>query len=422
MSTEVKTWERLDSKKLGEFVATKGEEAKTFLAGHKKDGQLVMTQEEVEQFRTMNTELADAGKRWDMLREVEVMEQNTLQQIQKLKEPHRVIPFNGGNGFDGQGGHGYKSLGELFVEHNSYKQVGIHRDMNQYSIEFNEIDITPALKTLMTTSAGFAPPNDRGPVVVPFALRRAMVGDLIPTDQTTVSSVKFMEETTFTNAAAGVTEGAAKPESTLVFTERNQPVEVIATFIPVTNQQLDDVPAIRGIIDNRLTTMVALKEEDYLLNGTGTPPQLLGFLVKSGTNVQARGADSNVDAIFKGAQLVRTTGFAEPSGIVIHPDNWTTIRLMKTADGIYIWGSPSEAGPDRIFGKPVIVTTAMTSGTALTGDFQLYSHISRRMGITIIVGFQNDDLVKNKRTLLAEMRESLEIYRAAAFSKITGLN
>lgn len=422
MAAEVKTWEKLDSKKLGEFVATKGDEAKAFLSAHKKDGQLVMTQEEVEQFRAMNEEIGDAGKRWDMLREVETMEASTNDQIRKLKEPHRVIPFSGGNGYNGRGQQEYKSIGELFTEHNSYKSVGFHRDMTQYAIELNDIDVTPAMKTTMSTTAGFAPPNDRGPVVVPFALRRPMVGDLIPVDETTVSSVKFMEETTFTNAAAGVTEGNAKPESTLAFTERNQPVEVIATYIPVTNQQLDDVPAIRGVIDNRLMTMVALKEEDYLLNGTGTPPQLLGFLVKSGTNVQARGADSNVDAIFKGAQLVRTTGFAEPSGIVLHPDNWTTIRLMKTADGLYIWGSPAEPGPDRIFGKPVVVTTAMTSGTALTGDFQLYSHISRRMGITVIVGFINDDLVRNKRTILAELRESLEIYRASAFSKITGLN
>ena len=167
--------------------------------------------------------------------------------------------------------------------------------------------------------------------------------------------------------------------------------------------------------------MLQLKEEDLLLNGTGTPPQITGFLVKSGTNSQARGTDSNVDAIFKGMQKVRTVGFAEPSGIVIHPDNWTTIRLMKTADGLYIWGSPSEVGPERIFGKPVIVTTAMTSGTALTGDFQLYSHISRKMGITVTVGFINDQFIYNLRTILAEYRESLEIYRAAAFTKVTSL-
>lgn len=416
---EVKTWERLDSKKLGEFIAERGEAAKSFLSDHRKDGQLVMTQAEVEEFRQMNEELSDAGKRWDMLRDVEASESQMMEQIRKLKEPNRVIPFNGGA--PGQQPQ-MKSLGELFVESHAYKSVGIHRDMTQYSVELADVDVTPAIKTTMSTSAGFAPPNNRTDVVVPFALRRPMVGDLIPTDPTTNGTIKYMEETTFTNNAAGVSEGDnSKPEAAIAFTERSSPVEVIATQLPVTNQQLDDVPAIRGIIDNRLTMMVALKEEDYLLNGTGTPPQITGFLVKAGTNAQARGTDSNVDAIFKGMQAVRVTGFAEPSGIVIHPNNWTTIRLMKTADGIYIWGPPSEVGPERIFGKPVVVTTAMTSGTALTGDFQLYSHISRRMGITILVGFVNAQFIQNQRTILAEMRESLEIYRAAAFTKVTSL-
>lgn len=417
MATEVKTWERLDSKKLGEFIAERGDAAKSFLASHRKDGQLVMTQAEVEEFRQMNEELADAGKRWDMLREVEAAEASVLEQVRKLKEPNRVIPFSAGRAGEPE----YKSIGELFTESNAYKSVGIHRDMVQYSVELNDVDVTPALKTTMTTAAGYAPPNDRTGIVVPFALRRPVVSDLIPTDPTTLSSIKYMEETTFTNNAAGVAENAQKPESAIAFTERTSPVEVIATTLPVTNQQLDDVPGIRGVIDNRLMMMVALKEEDYLLNGTGTPPQIEGFLVKTGVNTQARGTDSNVDAIFKGMQAVRTTGFAEPSGIVVHPNNWTTIRLMTTADGQYIWGSPSEIGPERIFGKPVIVTTAMTAGTALTGDFQLYSHISRRMGITILVGFVGDDFRYNRRTLLAELRESLEIYRASAFTKVTGL-
>ena len=418
MSAEVKTWERLDSKKLGEFIATKGDEAKAFLADHKKDGQLVMTQAEVESFREMNAELADAGKRWDMLREVETAEERMLEQMGKLKGPHRVVPFSAGRNQQE-----FKTVGELFTENPSYKQIGNHRNHNVYSVELGDIDITPqlAIKTTMTTSAGFAPPNDRTNIVIPFALRRPMVGDLIPTDPTDVSTVKYMEETTFTNGAAAVSENAIKPAAALAFTEQSSPVEVVAVYLPVTNQQLDDVPGIRGTIDNRLMMMLQLKEEDLLLNGTGTPPQITGFLVKSGTNSQARGTDSNVDAIFKGMQKVRTVGFAEPSGIVIHPDNWTTIRLMKTADGLYIWGSPSEVGPERIFGKPVIVTTAMTSGTALTGDFQLYSHISRKMGITVTVGFINDQFIYNLRTILAEYRESLEIYRAAAFTKVTSL-
>jgi hypothetical protein len=43
------------------------------------------------------------------------------------------------------------------------------------------------------------------------------------------------------------------------------------------------------------------------------------------------------------------------------------------------------------------------------------------MGMTVMVGLNSDDFTKNKRTILAEFREALTIYRQTAFCKVTGL-
>lgn len=163
-----------------------------------------------------------------------------------------------------------------------------------------------------------------------------------------------------------------------------------------------------------------------LLTGTGTPPiSILGFLDAGATavNTQARGTDTNLDCIFKGMQQIRVTGLAEPDAVIMHPDNFTPIALYKSTTGEYAFNvTVDAAGVVRLFGKVLVLTPAITSGTALVGSFAAFAHISRKMGLTITVGLNSDDFTKNKRTILAEMREALEIYRQAAFTKCTGLN
>jgi HK97 family phage major capsid protein len=299
------------------------------------------------------------------------------------------------------------------------------RPNRPFSIKLKDFDLRPFLaeaKTVMTTAAGFAPPSIRTGPNVAYAVRRPMIADLIPQDNVgPQNGVRYMEETTWTNNAAAVAEGASKPESAFAWTERTVTIEVIATTIPVTEQQLEDIPQIEAILRNRLGTQVALKEEDYLLNGTGTSPQIQGFLTKSGTLTQAAGSDPTPDVILKAMTQVMTVGFANPTGVVLNPTNYQNMRLLRTADGIYIFGSPSGPANVTIWGMEPVVTPAMTSGSGLVGDFRDYSHISRRKEFVVDIGWVNDDFKRNQKTMRAEERLSLEIYRPTAFAVLSGL-
>ena len=277
-------------------------------------------------------------------------------------------------------------------------------------------------KTLLETTNGFEPEVTRTGRIVDFAQRRPMIDDLIPQTTTTQAAVLYMEETTFTNAAAEVAENGTYPESALAWTERSDAVRKIATWLPATDEQFADVPQMQSLVNNRLALMVRLRREEQILGGDGVSPNLLGFLNKPGIQTQAKGADPTPDAVYKALTKVRHTGYADPTGVIMHPNDWQEIRLLRTTEGVYIWGSPSEAGVERIWGLPVISTTAATEGTALTGDFQLYSEIYFRQGITIkMTDSHNQDFINGRLAVRADERLALAIYRAAAFCTITGI-
>jgi len=407
----------------GKLDAKRAELAEIFAkAATKQDGQdrYNLTPAQLDDVKARNAEIDDLAKQIEDLKSADDIFQANAKALRESNRPASQLPLGGKNdqqsAFGGQQRE-VKSLGQRFVEAAGYKN---RNGINGIEVKLNDFDFLE-VKTLMETGAGFAPQAIRTGRVVEYAHRRPVVADLIPQTPTTQSSIVYMEETTFTNNAATRSEGGQAGESALAYTERSKAVREVATFLPVTEIQLEDVAQAQSLIDNRLMTMLDLTEETQLLTGDDNAPNLGGFHTVV-TQSQAKSTDPVPDAIYKGMTKIRATGFAEPSAAIIHPNDWQDIRLLRTTDGIYIWGNPSEAGPERIWGLPVVVTTAETENTALLGDFQLYSEIFRRRGANIKVSDSHSDyFIKGKLAVRADKRLALAIYRASAFCKVTGI-
>lgn len=307
-----------------------------------------------------------------------------------------------------------KTAGDLIIESGAIDafQKGIRKDF--------ELPIN--LKTLFQTSAGWAPEPLRTGRVVEAATRPIQLIDLIPPGNTNDSAIVYMEETTFTNAAAETAEGGSAPEGALALTEKSSPVRKINVFIPVTEEQLADEAQARTYLENRLRFMIMQRLDGQIVLGDGSAPNLTGILNQSGIQTYALTSEPVPDAIYKAITKVEVTGKAIPNGVVLHPNDWQGIRLLRTSDGIYIWGNPSEAAPERIWGLPVIKAQAETENTGIVGDFANFIQLVEKAGLTINISDSHSDyFIKGQLAVKATIRVALPIYRPAAFCTVTGI-
>jgi HK97 family phage major capsid protein len=374
--------------------------------------------------RALNDEMGDLQKEVDDLMAVQKAVEDSTTKSQEQRE-------RGSENGDQPTQRQTKSAGELFVESDAYKRLysyeGIGRKSRNGATIGPEALLDVELKTVMSTGAGWAPQAIRTDVVIPSAQRPLQVTDLIPSLTTTQASVVFMEETTFTNAAAETLESVqgtpgTYPESALVFTERTSAVRKITTFLPVTDEQLEDIPGAQQYIDSRLPFMVQQRLDGQIVAGDGSSPNLRGLVNVVGISTQAKGTDASPDAILKAIVKVRVTGRATPSGVLIHSTDWQNIRLLKDANGNYIWGSPSTAGPEQIWGLPVAQTETLTAGTAVVADLMRYTALYTRRGLNVQVSNSHSTFfVEGKQAVRADVRVAFVVYRPAAVCTVTGL-
>lgn len=380
-----------------------------------------------EQVKAMNAELDELGGFIE-----------TLSAAEKAAKDHE-LRSKGRSGFIHPGAGGrpaneaqFKSLGDAVIEakefqawHKSNRGGGVDLSLDMLPSDFlakASHFATIGSKALMTTAAGFAPESIRLPGFVEAVSRPIQLLDILPMGSTSQAAVPYMEETTRTHAAAERAEGADFAESAFEFTERSINVAKITDSLPVTDEQLEDVALVESYINGRLSFGVRQRLDRQALIGDGTAPNMRGILNTVGIQTQAKGADPIMDAMYKAMVKIRLVGRAMPTHSNIHPLDMQEIRLTRTADGIYIFGSPTEAGPTRLWGLPVIENDALTEGTALVGSFDpSWIMLFERRGIDIQVGYVGTQFAAGRRTIRADMRAALVVMRPAAFCSVTSI-
>lgn len=361
----------------------------------------------VDQIRTLNEEIDSLGAERDDL----LLLKSAGDRARKTKDGGEEKPeFEDGADERKKRGE-QKSVGELFTDSRAFKA----RSGGNGPQDSIDVDV----KALFQTTAGIPPETTRTGKLVEIAQPPLDVLELVPATTTTQIAVVYMEETLFTNTAAEVAEAGAYPEAALGLTEKSSPVRKIAVFLPMTDEQMEDIAYARSYVNSRLPLMVRQRLNRQILAGDGTAPNLRGLLNTAGILNQAKGTDPLPDAIFKAMTRIRVTAQSTPNVVAINPIDWQGVRLMRTTDGIYIWGSPSEAGPARIWGTAVAESQTLAEGTSLVGDFsQLELAVKRGMDVQVSNSHE-DYFTHGKQAVRADMRAALVVYRPQAFATVT---
>jgi HK97 family phage major capsid protein len=330
-----------------------------------------------------------------------------------------------------------KSLGDAFVMSDAYRALresGFSGKWTTGPIEIKGFDIrTGGFGTKATVSETASPivVPDYQPGIVETLFRRLTIQDLLATGTTDSNQVTYAQETTATNAAAAVAEATIKPESTIILALVNEPVRKVATFLPISDEMLEDVAQARSYLESRLRLFVQQTMEAQLLSGSGTAPNLRGLLNRTGVQtvvtITPASAQKIIDAVYQAMTDIRTNAFLEPDAVVMHPTNWQTVRTARDTNGQYYAGGPF-MGPygqgglaaDNMWGLPAVVTAAIPAGTVLVGAFRSAAQAFLRTGLTVEASNSHADFFQlNMTALRAEQRAALAVYRPAGFSKIT---
>jgi len=248
--------------------------------------------------------------------------------------------------------------------------------------------------------------------ITPLPQHDLWVRDLIPQSETTQGAVSGLNETSFTNAAAPVAEGAAKPKSDKTLTGYMVPIEVIAHYLKVSRQSYEDTSQLAAVIESNLLYGLALVLESQILKGDGVAPNLGPGLYIQATAAAAPPVTTPpatiIDQLFLAAAELAKVGY-RATGAVLSSDDYYAMQMLKDTTGRYIGG-----------GLPlprIVVSPALATGEWLVGDFDRGSHLYVRADASIQIAAQNeDDFVKNKLTCLAELRAAI-VSVGAAFRK-----
>lgn len=265
-----------------------------------------------------------------------------------------------------------------------------------------------------------------GETVIPdvkFDPSRAVhIRSLIPNGSTDAQTIRFPKETAYTDAAAAAAQGSAVGKSDFDITATSVNVEKIGTFMRITEEMLADTPQLSSYLSARVPSKVLSKEDEEILSGDGSSPNLSGlrtdgtaFTTTSGGQFyQAIESANEYDVLIVALNQLALSNYSADS-IIVNPTDFHKIVLLKSTANEYLKNQVIQGIQPAINGVPITLSTAMPAGKFLVGNLAQATQYWVRDGLG--VEFSREDSTNFRDgfvTVRAQLRAALTTYQPNA--------
>jgi len=296
-----------------------------------------------------------------------------------------------------------ESLGTLLAE--KTEELKAMKDKSGASVQITFK--AAGTMALSTNTTGQIPQAEREAGITRIVRRNPYILELVNVGTIMSNVWEWVEQKNADGGAAMTAEGAAKSQADFDLVVASANVKKVTAYIKVTKEMLDDVELMRSEIDQELTELINLKIDDQLLSGSGSGNNLTGITTNAtawaaGAFALAIPTPTKWDVLRTAINQVRVNLF-EPTYIVMHPTDVTSMELSKDSTGQYVMPPFAALDGSIVSGIRVVANTGVTIDKFLVGDFAK-AGVRFKEGLTINVGYENDDFTKNLVTILAEAR------------------
>ena len=245
--------------------------------------------------------------------------------------------------------------------------------------------------------------------------RSVHIRSFLPLGSTDGQTIRFPKEAAYSDNAGTTAETAAFGQSDFDLAASTVNVEKIGTYMRITGEMLDDIKQLTSYLSARVPEKVLSVEDNQILNGDGTSPNLDGLFTDgaafaAGDFALAIESANEFDVITVALNQLALANY-QADTILLNPTDLHKMILLKSTANEYLRNQIFSGIQPTINGIPVSVNTAVTSGKFLVGNLRQASQLWIRENLAVEFSREDsDNFQKNFVTVRAMERVALTNY------------